>query len=79
MAGAIGEPFVSSTEFKNDRSYTSTPRVCFHGVDRDRFIQRIRLHVEKLHTLCSTPDMAGVNVFECLLSPVFKMEHSKSI
>ena len=33
----VSHSFTSNAEFKNEWSYTSTPPVCLHGLDRDNF------------------------------------------
>jgi len=38
----------STVEVKNGRSYTSTPAVCLHGVDRDNFSLQL-LYFSKRH------------------------------
>jgi hypothetical protein len=42
----VDRPPQSSAEVKNEWSYSSTPPICFHGVDRDNFTLQCELASE---------------------------------
>jgi hypothetical protein len=39
----VNQSPTSSAEVKNEWSYTSTPLICLHGIDRDNFVFKGRV------------------------------------
>lgn len=44
------DSFPSSTEIKNDGSYTLAPPICLHGMNRDKFTLQITVTMESVLT-----------------------------
>jgi hypothetical protein len=44
------DSFPSSTEIKNDSSYTLAPPICLHGMNRDKFTLQITVTMESVLT-----------------------------
>jgi len=44
------DSFPSSTDMKNDGSYTFAPPICLHGMNRDKFTLQITVTMESILT-----------------------------